>query len=90
MEMVTWECDYPHSDTTWPTSPETLVRYLDDVPRTEIDAVTHGNAMRLFSFDPSSHRDRNNCTVGGAAVRGAWTRHLHPLDRTHVVPGQLG
>ncbi len=24
MDNVMWECDYPHSDSTWPTAPETL------------------------------------------------------------------
>jgi hypothetical protein len=24
MDNVMWECDYPHSDSTWPIAPETL------------------------------------------------------------------
>ncbi len=26
MDNVMWECDYPHSDSTWPTAPETLMK----------------------------------------------------------------
>ena len=32
IDNITWECDYPHSDSTWPTSPEAAMKYLDDVP----------------------------------------------------------
>ena len=66
-DMVTWECDYPHSDTTWPYSPEyvwSAVKHLSDV---QIEKVTHANAMRLFSFDPFSIRPRERSTV--AALR---------------------
>ena len=28
IDMITWECDYPHSDSTWPQSPETLVKQM--------------------------------------------------------------
>jgi hypothetical protein len=34
------------------------------VPDDEIDAITHGNAMRHFRFDPFSHRPRAESTVG--------------------------
>jgi predicted TIM-barrel fold metal-dependent hydrolase len=64
LEMMTWECDYPHSDSTWPDSPERLAASLDGVPDAEVDALTHGNAMRLFRFDPFAVRPREACTVG--------------------------
>jgi predicted TIM-barrel fold metal-dependent hydrolase len=64
IDMVTWECDYPHSDSTWPNSPEMLSKSLVSVPDDEIDKMTHRNAMRLFSFDPFSARSREQCTVG--------------------------
>ena len=28
MDNVMWECDYPHSDSTWPFSPETFVEHV--------------------------------------------------------------
>ena len=67
IDTITWECDYPHSDTTWPTAPEILSRSLVDVPDDEIAKMTHGNAMREFRLDAFSHRPKEKCTV--AALR---------------------
>ena len=63
-DMVTWECDYPHSDSTWPKSPETLVPSLRHLTDEQVRKVTHENAMRLFSFDPYTRRPKERCTVG--------------------------
>jgi hypothetical protein len=62
--MITWECDYPHSDSTWPLSPETLAIHLDGVSDDEIDRMTHRNATRLYSFDMFSHIPKDQLTVG--------------------------
>ena len=66
VETICWESDYPHSDSTWPTSPEYVMKSFEaaGVPDDEIDAITHGNAMRHFRFDPFSHRPRAESTVG--------------------------
>jgi len=64
IDTITWECDYPHSDCTWPTSPERLMKSLDGVPDDDIDKMTHLNAIRDFHFDPFAHRPREQCTVG--------------------------
>jgi predicted TIM-barrel fold metal-dependent hydrolase len=64
IDMITWECDYPHSDSTWPVAPETLAIYLDGVPDDEINKITHENAVRLFSFDLFKHIPREQATVG--------------------------
>jgi len=64
-DMITWECDYPHSDTVWPNCPEYLWNCVKDLPRQTIDKVTHLNAMRLFNYDPFTQLGgRQNCTVG--------------------------
>jgi hypothetical protein len=62
-----WECDYPHSDSTWPQSPETLMPSLAGIPDAEIDQITHLNALRVYQFDPFAIRPRERCTV--AALR---------------------
>ncbi len=62
-DMVTWECDYPHSDTTWPHSPEAVWDSVQSLSDGQIDSITHLNAMRLFSFDPFSVRSRDACTA---------------------------
>ena len=61
-----WEADYPHSDSTWPDSPERLWSGLQKagVPEHEIHAITHENAARILSFDPFANRTREQSTVG--------------------------
>jgi Amidohydrolase len=63
MDLVAWECDYPHSDSTWPHSPELAARYLGDLADDDVARITHRNAMRVFSFDPFSIRPPERCTV---------------------------
>jgi predicted TIM-barrel fold metal-dependent hydrolase len=71
LDNVTWECDYPHSDSTWPHAPEMAMKYLADVPDAEVNKITHENAMRIFRFDPFAVRPRERCTV--AALRAEAT-----------------
>jgi hypothetical protein len=71
IDMITWECDYPHSDSTWPHSPEMLSKSLTGVPDDEIDKMTHLNAMRIFQYDPFSVRPREQCTVGALRAEAA-------------------
>jgi len=64
---VCWESDYPHSDSSWPDAPEHLAALFDGVDAGTVAAITHGNAMRHFRFDPYAIRPRERCTV--AALR---------------------
>lgn len=65
MDMVTWECDYPHSDSNWPESPEVFAESAVGLTDEEIDKVTHLNAMRHYQYDPFSILGgREKCTVG--------------------------
>jgi predicted TIM-barrel fold metal-dependent hydrolase len=64
IDTITWECDYPHSDTTWPQAPELLSRSLVGVPDDEVNQITHENALREFRLDPFGARPREKCTVG--------------------------
>jgi predicted TIM-barrel fold metal-dependent hydrolase len=63
IEQMTWECDYPHSDSTWPESPERLAKSLAGIPDDEIRAITYQNAMRLFHYDPFAHLPIEESTV---------------------------
>ncbi len=63
-DMACWESDYPHSDCTWPSSPETTFDGLKHLSDSTINKITHLNAMREFSYDPFSVIARENCTVG--------------------------
>jgi hypothetical protein len=73
VDTITWECDYPHSDSTWPTSPETLMKSLiaAQLSDEEIDKVTWRNACHWYRFDPFEHRSRQDCTVGTLRARAA-------------------
>jgi hypothetical protein len=74
MDKVMWECDYPHSDSTWPTAPETLALSLGDMSDHDIDRITHLNAMKHFSYDPfTTLGGKENCTV--AALRSQAVGH---------------
>ena len=64
LDMITWECDFPHSDSTWPESPEILASHMQGLPDEDIVRITHRNAMRVFSFDPFSHVRAEQATVG--------------------------
>ena len=67
IDHICWESDFPHSDGTWPHAPEVIVKTLVDLTDDQINKITHGNAMKQYSFDPFSHRPKEKCTA--AALR---------------------
>jgi len=64
VDTITWECDYPHSDSTWPNAPEVLWRSLTGLSDEDIHKITWQNAARHFQYDPFKHIPREQCTVG--------------------------
>lgn len=80
-DHIHWECDYPHSDSTWPNAPEMAMKYFGDVSSEEINKITHLNAMRNFSYDPFALIPREQATVG--ALRAQAT----DVDTTPVSHG---
>jgi predicted TIM-barrel fold metal-dependent hydrolase len=71
LNHITWECDYPHSDSTWPNSPEILWESLKTLPAEDIALITHKNAMREFHYDPFSVLPVDQCTVGALRRKAA-------------------
>ena len=71
MDNVCWECDYPHSDSTWPTAPEQFIKQMAGVDRSDVDRVSHLNAMRHFSYDPFSVIPKEEATVAALRRRAA-------------------
>jgi predicted TIM-barrel fold metal-dependent hydrolase len=69
LDTIMWECDYPHSDTTWPRAPERLMEYLGGVPDDEIRKMTHENAMREFRLDSFGILGRERCSVSALRAR---------------------
>jgi hypothetical protein len=66
VDIMAWECDYPHTDTTWPTSPEVVWDEFADagVPDDEIDKITWQNSSRFFDWDPFANVAKDQATVG--------------------------
>ena len=64
IDNIAWECDYPHSDSSWPQAAEELAEVTAGVPDEEINKITYENACRWYQFDPFEHRMREQCTVG--------------------------
>src|SRR5919108_136045 len=73
IDNIAWECDYPHSDSSWPTAAEELadVAGKAGVPDDELYKIGHENAMRWYSYDPFAHRPRAECTVGALRAEAA-------------------
>src|SRR5690606_38880065 len=83
IDIICYECDYPHSDTVWPNTPEYLMAGFRaaGAPKEDIDKITHGNALRAYHFGPFSVLGRENCTVG--ALR-ALARHVDTAPRSQA------
>jgi len=86
--LMMWECDYPHSDSDWPESPERSLEGMAGLDDDTINRITHENAIRAFHFDPYAHRAKEQCTVGAlrseAAAAGIDTspRTMRTRDQT--------
>jgi len=72
-DIIAWECDYPHTDTTWPESPELAWREFEEAGCTdeEINKITWQNACRFFDWDPFKDTAEDRATV--AALRSLAT-----------------
>ncbi len=66
MDIIAWECDYPHSDSIWPDAPEFLIREFASASMSdaEINKVTWENTARFFDFDPFKIIKKSDASVG--------------------------
>jgi predicted TIM-barrel fold metal-dependent hydrolase len=66
VDIIAWECDYPHSDSTWPYAPEQIQEEFvaASLSDEEIDKITYRNACRFFRFDPFTNIDKERASVG--------------------------
>ena len=71
IDNIAWECDYPHSDSSWPYAPEELAAVTAGVPDDEINKMSFENACRWYSYDPFQHRSREQSTVGALRAEAA-------------------
>ena len=80
IDNIAWECDYPHSDSSWPNAPEELAAVAADVPDDELNKITYENACA----GTTSIRSRIAPVSGRrwrAARRGEGPRRLDPVAR---------
>jgi predicted TIM-barrel fold metal-dependent hydrolase len=52
-DNVMLECDYPHSDSTWPDTVNLANKWLGDLPEDVQHKITIGNACRVYDFTPA-------------------------------------
>jgi hypothetical protein len=52
IDVITFECDYPHQDSTWPNTLAYAEKILGDLPEDEVFKIVRGNALDLFGLDP--------------------------------------
>ena len=73
VDRITWELDYPHSDSPWPHGPENFMEAAvrAGLSEDEIHDISHRNAMRHFRYDPFSLHDPADCTVAALRARAA-------------------
>lgn len=71
LDNVCWESDYPHSDSSWPHAPENVARLFAGLDDDTVARITHGNAMRHYSFDPFARRPKAQCTVAALRAEAA-------------------
>ena len=66
IDIIAWECDYPHSDSIWPDAPEVVLAELDNAGASDADIhqITWENSCRHFGYDPFQHIAREDATVG--------------------------
>ncbi|HVW42020.1 MAG TPA: amidohydrolase family protein [Amycolatopsis sp.] len=50
IDNITWECDYPHSDSHWPHSRKHAAETFADVPDEDVHKIVELNARRLYNF----------------------------------------
>ncbi|MDV6271344.1 amidohydrolase family protein [Rhodococcus globerulus] len=53
IDNITWECDYPHSDSFWPNSRKVVEEMFHNVPSDEVHKIVEMNARRLYRFERS-------------------------------------
>ena len=52
--QMLFETDYPHQDSTWPTTPDVVARIAGMVSAEELERIMRTNAIELLELDPVS------------------------------------
>ena len=68
-DSVMFEVDFPHSDAQWPNAPEKLWESAQFLTDSQIDKITHHNAMRVYKFPMFDLMAKEELTVGALRVK---------------------
>ena len=73
IDIIAWECDYPHSDCFWPDAPEQVLAELNaaGASDSDIEKITWQNSSRFFSWDPFAHTPQEQASVRALRANGA-------------------
>ena len=52
-DNITFETDYPHTDSTWPNTKEVATKLMTGVPHDVVEKIMRGNARRMLGLDGS-------------------------------------
>jgi predicted TIM-barrel fold metal-dependent hydrolase len=50
-DNITFETDYPHSDSTWPHTKEVALKQMGHLPAATVRKIVRGNAIRMLGLD---------------------------------------
>ena len=66
IDIIAWECDYPHSDSIFPNAPEFVHAELTAAGCSdeEMAKITWKNTSRFFGYEPFVHIDQEAASVG--------------------------
>ena len=58
VDNITFETDYPHTDTTWPHTKEVAEKMMGDLPQDVVNKIVRENAARMLHLDPENPTGR--------------------------------
>jgi predicted TIM-barrel fold metal-dependent hydrolase len=50
-DNVTFETDYPHTDSTWPHTKQVALEMMGHLPEATVRKIVRGNAIRMLALD---------------------------------------
>jgi predicted TIM-barrel fold metal-dependent hydrolase len=56
VDNVTFETDYPHSDSTWPHTRKIAEEMMGHLDQSTVDKLCRDNAIRMLHLDPAQYR----------------------------------
>jgi len=51
VDNITYESDYPHSDSTWPNTRQIAEKQMKDLTEEQVYKIVRGNAIKLYDLD---------------------------------------